>query len=125
MSGIGSLLQMFLGGGVSDPSANLDPEEAQRRLKGKNPPQFIDVRSREEYREARIPGSRLIPLQELGSRLKEIDKVKPVLLYCRSGNRSGMAFQTLKGNGYLNVAHIRGGILAWGQRGLPVERGDQ
>ena len=93
MPGLGSLLKALLGGGTGDPSFHLSPEEAHRRVKEKNPPQFIDVRTREEYREARIPGSRLIPLQELGGRLKEIDKVKPVLLYCRSGNRSGMAFQ--------------------------------
>lgn len=124
MLGIGSVLKIFLGAGVSDPSANLDPLEAQKHLKDKNPPQLIDVRSREEHQEARIPGSRLIPLQELADRLKEIDKARPVLLYCRSGNRSGMAYQTLKSHGYPNVSHIQGGILAWSQCGLPVERGN-
>ncbi len=121
MGALNLLLKALLGGGAGDPSSNLSPEEAHRRLKEKNPPQLIDVRTREEYREARLQGSRLIPLHELGGRLREIDKAKPVLLYCRSGNRSGMAFQLLRSNGYLNVAHVRGGILAWGRSGLPVE----
>lgn len=121
MGAIGDIFKMVMGGGGSDPSAHLEPAEAQKRLQEKTPTQFIDVRTKEEHKEARIPGSRLIPLHELGSRLREIDKVKPVLLYCRSGNRSGMAYQLLKSNGYTNVAHIRGGIMAWSRSGLPVE----
>jgi len=121
MGAIGDIFKMLTGGSGSDPSAHLDPAEAQRRLREKTPPQFIDVRTKEEYQESRIAGSRLIPLHELGSRLREIDKARPVLLYCRSGHRSGMAYQLLKSNGYANVAHIRGGIMGWSRNGLPVE----
>ena len=121
MGAIGDIFKMLTGGGGSDPSAHLEPAEANKRLQEKHPPQFIDVRTKEEYAEARIPGSRLIPLHELGSRLREIDKLRPVLLYCRSGHRSGMAYQLLKSNGYTNVAHIRGGIMGWRGSGLPVE----
>lgn len=121
MSGIGDIFKMLLGGAGSAPLDHLEPVEAHQRLQEKNPPQFIDVRTQEEHKESRIPGSRLIPLHELGSRLREIDKVRPVLLYCRSGNRSGMAYQLLKSRGYANVAHIRGGIIAWSRNGLPLE----
>ena len=66
--------------------------------------------------------AKLIPLQELDKRLAEIDKSKPVLLYCRSGHRSGNALKILQGKGFANAKHIEGGIIAWQAAGLPVTR---
>ncbi|HUO58984.1 MAG TPA: rhodanese-like domain-containing protein [bacterium] len=111
---------LFAGG---DPSANLSPEEAQRRLSSGNPPQFVDVRSTEEHRGGRIAGSRHIALPELGHRMGELDKARPTLLYCHGGTRSGMGLRMLKAEGFQDVTHIQGGIMAWAHSGLPVERG--
>lgn len=121
MGTLSSVLKSMLGLGVSDPSSEVTPKEAFERLKTSKIIQLMDVRSPEEYRQFRITGSKLIPLHELGNRLREIDKIKPVLLYCHSGARSGMALSLLKGKGYTQIAHISGGISAWKRNGLPVE----
>ena len=113
------LFQSLVGG--SDPSLHLSPVDAHEKIKGSKSLQLVDVRSKEEYQGGRIPGSRLIPVSELGRRMKELDKTRPILLYCRSGNRSGMALHMLKDSGYPQVTHIRGGIMAWAHEGLPVE----
>lgn len=116
-----SMVKFMLGMGSVDPAAHLTPQEAQQRLKGNKPPQLVDVRTPDENRQVRIPGSRLIPLQELGNRMGEMDKNKPLIVYCRSGSRSSMALSLLKDNGFSNTAHISGGIMAWSRNGLPVE----
>ncbi len=116
-----TMVKFILGMGPSDPSANLTPQEAHQRLNGKQPPQLVDVRTPDENRQGRIAGSRLIPLQELGNRLGEMDKNKPLIVYCRSGNRSGMALGMLKSNGFADAAQIAGGLMAWSRCGLPVE----
>lgn len=67
---------------------------------------LVDVRSAAEFASGNAPGSINIPLQELGSRLKEIPGSAPVVLCCASGTRSGMARMVLKKNGYQNVFNI-------------------
>lgn len=67
---------------------------------------FVDVRSAGEFASANAPGTINIPLQELGSRLREIPKSSPVVLCCASGTRSAMAKLMLRKNGYLNVHNI-------------------
>ena len=76
---------------------------------------LLDVRTQEEYDEGHIEGSTLIPLGELENRLDEISdyKDKPVLVYCRSGNRSLTASNTLIDNGFTDVHNLLGGIGAW------------
>lgn len=67
----------------------------------------------------------LIPVQELQSRLKELEpyKDKTVIAYCRTGNRSGVAAQFLERMGY-RVFNLLGGIVQWQAEGLPVVHGD-
>jgi rhodanese-related sulfurtransferase len=76
---------------------------------------LLDVRTQEEYDERHIEGSTLIPVGELESRLGEISdyKDKPVLVYCRSGNRSVTASNVLIDNGFTEVHNLLGGIGAW------------
>ena len=71
---------------------------------------LIDVRSTTEYNIEHIPGAINIPLHELQYRISEIDHIKsnPIVLYCRSGNRSGMAVQYLQQQGYANVYNGEG-----------------
>ncbi len=121
MGSIGSLIKMLLGAGPSNPAAELSPQDAFQRIKGDKRIQLVDVRSAEENREGRITGSKLFPLHELANRLGEIDKTRPLILYCRSGNRSGMALRLLQDKGFTNAAHIAGGISSWGRSGLPIE----
>jgi rhodanese-related sulfurtransferase len=73
---------------------------------------LLDVRQPFEYQEMHIPGARLVPLAELPDRLEEIDKTRPVLVYCRSGHRSAAAAGILESNGF-DVFNLQGGISAW------------
>jgi phage shock protein E len=69
---------------------------------------IVDVRSPEEFRDGGYPGAVNIPLQVLASRLAEIPRGKPVVLYCASGARSGMAARQLKQAGYADVVNAGG-----------------
>ncbi len=83
---------------------------------------LFDVREQFEYDEAHIAGVTLIPLAEVPDRLSEFPTDKTVIITCRSGNRSGQAADFLRENGFTNVHNMEGGIVAWQQAGLPVEK---
>ena len=74
---------------------------------------LLDVRSRQEFQEGHIPGSRNVPLSaiEEAAALAE-DKQTPLFVYCYSGARSGQAVRALRRMGYANVKNI-GAIAAW------------
>lgn len=76
----------------------------------------LDVRQPNEYEEGHIPGARLIPLPQLGDRLKELNPDKPVVVYCAVGGRSRIASQLLAGKGFREVFNLSGGIRAWNSR---------
>jgi phage shock protein E len=82
---------------------------------------LVDVRTVEEFKEGHIPGAINISLQELDKKLKRIPKDKPVIVYCRSGNRSSFAASQLLQAGYTEVYDL-GGIIDWTRQGLPVKR---
>ena len=70
---------------------------------------LLDVRTPQEYAQGHIPGSRNIPLQELGSTDKVVNhKETPLFVYCLSGGRSRQAAAVLKQMGYTNVTNIGG-----------------
>ncbi len=69
---------------------------------------IVDVRTPEEFRDGGYPGAVNIPLQVLGARMNEIPKDKPVVLYCASGGRSGMAARQLKQAGWPDVINAGG-----------------
>jgi rhodanese-related sulfurtransferase len=99
----------------------LDPKQAQVYIRNTPDLQLIDVREADEYREARIAGAKLISLSTLPARLHEIDRNRPILLYCHGGGRSGRALDFLRSQGYPEVRHIAGGIMAWAASGLSYE----
>ncbi len=84
--------------------------------------QRLDVREPWEYGLARIPGAVLIPLGELESRLSELDPSQPVAAYCHRGMRSFHALRLLQAAGFLDVAHLAGGIDAYSQMDPSVPR---
>jgi rhodanese-related sulfurtransferase len=83
---------------------------------------LLDVRQPEEYREGHIAGAKLIPLDQLGRRMKELPRERQIVCVCRSGSRSGAAARDLAAAGY-QAANLRGGMLAWAREGLPVKKG--
>ena len=82
----------------------------------------IDVREAWEYAEGHIPGAALIPLGTLAERIDEIPTDQPVILVCRSDNRSGQAYRWLRQQGLDNVHNMTGGMLAWQAAGLEIEK---
>jgi len=82
--------------------------------------QLIDVRADHEWEVGRIAGATHVPLPELPHRLGEMDKDRPVVIYCRGGNRSSMATEALTDAGY-DAAKLTEGIVGWSGDGLPLE----
>lgn len=77
--------------------------------------QLIDVREASEWQIARIPGARLIPKDQmvLPDTVALLDRTTPIVLHCKSGARSRAVLQTLQRQGFTNLRHLDGGILAW------------
>ncbi|MBT8428713.1 MAG: rhodanese-like domain-containing protein [Gammaproteobacteria bacterium] len=84
----------------------------------------LDVRSMAEFKDGHIVNAINIPLNGLGSNVKQIEKHrdKPIVTVCRSGSRSGSACAILRKHGFENVKNLRGGMLAWENASLPVKR---
>ncbi|HEX3174561.1 MAG TPA: rhodanese-like domain-containing protein [Solirubrobacterales bacterium] len=92
-------------------------DEAQKLLD--EGAQLVDVRADHEWDAGRIAGAKHLPLDELVGRSSEIDKEKPVVVYCRGGNRSTMASEALAAAGY-DAAKLSEGIVGWEEAGLPL-----
>ena len=99
----------------------LTPQDAAEYLKATPGVQLVDVRQPDEHKEARIKGSKLIPLGTLPVRAHELDKKKPVLFYCAAGGRSGQSLRFAEQEGFKDAKHIQGGIGSWAGAGLPYE----
>ncbi|MGW2411667.1 rhodanese-like domain-containing protein [Streptomyces tubercidicus] len=76
--------------------------------------QLIDVRNPAEYEAGALPGARNVPLAGLSDRITELDPARPVVLYCRSGNRSVIAAALLEARGFTEVSDVIGGYDALG-----------
>jgi adenylyltransferase/sulfurtransferase len=87
-------------------------KELKRRIDAGEDVYLLDVREPYEYKIAQI-GGKLIPQNEVPQRLAEIDRVREVIVHCRSGVRSQRIAEFLKQAGYPRVVNLAGGILAW------------
>lgn len=103
------------------PADRLSPAQLKALVKKKGV-QFIDIRTPEEYAEGHIKGAKLLPLDQLSERFGELDKKRPVVLVCRSGNRTTAAWSFLKGKGFSKVRHLEGGLNRWTAEGGALER---
>lgn len=94
---------------------SMPPGEIRDFIGERSPDCFsvVDVRRPDEYRSGHLPGSRLIPLDELSDRLGELDPRKPIIVYCASGLRSRAAVSILARAGFAEVYDMEGGIRAW------------
>ncbi len=91
---------------------NIDAAQAKQLIDAKSV-QLIDVREEDEFRMGHIAGAKLISLGQLSSRIAEIEKTKPVLVYCASGARSAEAAQVLVSSGYTKVYNLASGVEGW------------
>jgi rhodanese-related sulfurtransferase len=81
---------------------------------------FVDVREAYEHEAGHIAGDRYISLPELTEQAGSLDKDKPVVVYCRTGNRAELAAAALEASGW-NAYNLEGGFVAWLEQGLPAE----
>ena len=103
------------------PETELSPERAAELIDAGAV--LIDVRRPYEYEGGRIAGARNIEMNELTAHAEELPRDRPVIFYCRSGNRSGMAVAAFREAGY-DAHNIAGGLQAWHAEGRPLEPED-
>jgi sulfur-carrier protein adenylyltransferase/sulfurtransferase len=82
---------------------------------------LVDVREPDEHAFANIGGT-LMPLNTIPQHLPELDPDADIVVYCRSGSRSGMAVEFLRRNGFERARNLQGGILAWSKEIDPTIR---
>lgn len=92
----------------------ITPRELAEWLERPDRPFLLDVRNPYEVAIASIPGTdKLIPIDQLPERINELDSAREIVVYCRSGARSGRAVELLKSVGFRKVKNLVGGILRW------------
>jgi rhodanese-related sulfurtransferase len=89
---------------------------------GRGDVSIVDVREQNEHDACRLADVPLLPLSELPGRLAELPVGRPLVVMCRSGQRSARVVEYLTANGWADEVHnLEGGILAWATAGLPYE----
>lgn len=99
---------------------NVSVTEAKQMIDSDPSLVILDVRTQTEYDSGHIRNAKLIPLNELSSRLNELNPQDRILVYCAHGSRSATASQTLVDNGFFHVYNMLGGIAEWIAQGYPV-----
>ncbi len=94
---------------------NIDVEELKEMIKA-NEAEIIDVRESYEHEDHHIKGDKLIPMSLIHLKIDEIDWSKKVVLYCRTGARSGMAANMLSKQGK-DVYNLSSGVIEWAASG--------
>ena len=103
-------------------TTTLEADLFEQTLGQKSNPQLVDVRTYKEYAEGYLPGAVLMDIKEttFDSLINQLDKNRPVFVYCRSGKRSLEAATVLEENKFKIVYNLEGGIIAWKNKGKPV-----
>lgn len=131
--GIGALLIAALGtaalwisnGGpqaTQDHSGEISVEEAY--TKSQAGAFLLDVREPNEWKQYHVPGSTLISLGDLKSRLSEVPRDQEIVVVCRSGNRSKTGRNILQEAGFSDVVSMAGGLKEWRTAGYPTVSGE-
>ena len=116
---LGMIINSFL-----KSSGDISPQQAVQLMSHETGGLVLDIREDKEYQSGHIKDSMHIPLSALKSRISELDKYKDnnIILGCRSGSRSGRACGILKKSGFEKVHNLRGGVLAWENENLPMNK---
>lgn len=101
------------GEAAANGAAEIGVKQLADRLARKDKFVLVDVRERNEWDIARIPGARLLPLSEIAERAHELDTADDIVVHCKSGVRSQKAIGLLKQMGFRKLTNVKGGILAW------------
>jgi rhodanese-related sulfurtransferase len=101
---------------------NINSGEAKELLAKNKKVYLLDVRTADEFRQARIKGAVLLPMNDLQLKYYEIPRDRPVLVYCAVGSRSAIAASFLAEKGYKDVYQMADGLVGWYRSGYPLER---
>ncbi|HVL66597.1 MAG TPA: rhodanese-like domain-containing protein [Vicinamibacterales bacterium] len=103
-------------------AACVGPTPAEDTPRSSEPPLYVDVRTPAEHSEGHVAGSILIPHDQIEQRWQELSEYthKPIVLYCRTGRRSGLALDVLKNKGFTNVRN-GGGLQTLKAQGVPTQ----
>jgi uncharacterized membrane protein YfcA/rhodanese-related sulfurtransferase len=99
---------------------NINPKQLQERLAASPNLVLLDVRESEERDISKLPNDVHIPMGEIQSRLEELDPNAEIVVYCRTGNRSGSVAQYMAQLGFKNVSNLAGGINLWSKQVDPT-----
>jgi rhodanese-related sulfurtransferase len=113
---------LFNRSGKSQSVKAIDVDEYREQFYKKSKHQLIDVREKSEFKSGHLPKAINIPLGQIKNRLDAISRDQPVVLVCASGNRSGMAAQTLAKAGYDEVYNLKGGTMSWMRNGHKITK---
>lgn len=106
---------------------NIPAKEAYKRIK-KNPDAFyiLDVRMPSEFKESHLQNAHNLDFwgPTFENDMAKLPKDKTIVIYCRSGIRSGGAVEMLQKEGFDKLIHIEDGIDGWKKAGLPLEKKD-
>ena len=104
-------------------SGVLGPEEFEKLISDSNV-QLVDVRTPMEFQQGYIENALLIDFYEedFKSRVNNLDKNRPIAVYCAVGQRSYSAYEYLLENGFKSVHHLDGGINAWIAARKPIQK---
>ena len=105
------------------PVREIGPLDATRLINSGNPI-VLDIREPKEFTGSRLPNAMHIPLSQLKDRGSELAKFvsRPVIVYCERGMRGGAATSALEKLGFTRVQSLRGGLRAWKDAGLPMQK---
>ncbi|WP_339700481.1 rhodanese-like domain-containing protein [uncultured Marixanthomonas sp.] len=102
----------------------MDPHHFLETMEGDEQSQLVDVRTTEEFGVSHLKDAQNICVTDADfqEKIKDLDKTKPVYVYCRSGGRSARAAKILEENGFTKVYDLQGGITSWDEQGLETEQ---
>ena len=103
-----------------EPFTRLSVQEAKEKIEGGDV-EFVDVREPHEYTGGHAPGTKLIPLNSVLSRIDEIASDKDVVFICQKGQRSALAAEYAASAGRSRLFNLEGGTDAWQAAGYPIE----
>jgi phage shock protein E len=111
---------MTLGGASS---SAISPQKAKDLIDADKGLLVLDVRTKQEFDSGHLLGALNVDYyaKDFRDRLAPLDRSKPYLVYCRSGQRSADAVKIMAGLGFKSVYDIQGGIDSWKASGLPIE----
>ncbi len=106
---------------------NISPKAASGLItqkKGDSRFVILDIRTPGEFKAGHLPDSILIDFysKTFADKLKQLDKTKTYLIYCRSGNRSGRSLELFKKLKFRKVSHMDSGMIGWKSKGLPITK---